>query len=282
MNEPLKLYSFLCLVFIFLLAVAGLVGGIFGEVIQVIAYAAPVTVGFFIAPRFRREREEIAGLVEPIKTHLGMTGRAWRLTLPLVFPTVAVVFLVSFLTSLLLGAIGAQSGAVLDGPLYLLIITKAILPAALEELLFRFLPLILLLPYGKRECVIISSVYFALFHCNLFSIPYALVAGVVFILIDIAAESVWPSFIIHLVNNLSSIVWMKYCTTDLAVSVYVWTLVGLALVSITFMLLMRRDYIEAVKDGLRKGGGIRTLIPYVVIIPTVFIAVINLITSIGG
>ncbi len=282
MSEPLKLYSFLCLVFIFLLAVAGFVGGIFGEVIQVLAYAVPVLVGFFIAPRFRREREQVAGLVEPLKTNLGMSRRAWRLTLPLVFPTVAVVFLISFLTSLLLGAFGGESSAVLEGPLYLLIIKKALLPAILEELLFRFLPLILLLPYGNRECVLISSVYFALAHCNLFSIPYALAAGFVFILVDIAAQSVWPSFILHLINNISSIIWMRYCVADLAVVIYVSVMVGLAVLGAAVIFVMRNDYIGALKDGLKRGEGIRSLIPYVVIIPTAFIAVANFILSIGG
>ena len=74
----------------------------------------------------------------------------------------------------------------------------------------------LLLPYSKRHTVIYSSLFFALIHCSFSQMPYAFIAGVIFMLVDVAFDSVWPSIILHFVNNSLSIVWMKYCSGTVA------------------------------------------------------------------
>ena len=91
-----------------------------------------------------------------------------------------------------------------------MLIIHALLPSFLEEMLFRYLPMKLIAPYSRRLCILLSSAYFALIHFNLFQIPYALLAGLVFITVDLWADSVLPSFILHLLNNVISVLWIKY------------------------------------------------------------------------
>lgn len=275
MKDAIRLYTVLILVFVLLLVAAGSIGGTVGQCVRMLAYIIPIAVGYFSAPRFRRERENVSGVVEEQRYYLGIGMRGVRLALPLIFPTVAVVFTVSAGTSALLGLIGAGQQVTLGGSLLDTIIMRAIVPAVMEELLFRYLPMLLLMPYGRRECVLISSLYFALVHCDLFSIPYALVAGLVFIVIDMATESVLPSVVLHLVNNLLSVLWMYWSADATLTVVYIAGIFALAAVGTVVIILRRKDYGAAVSSALARGEGVRTAAPFALIIPTLLVAVMS-------
>jgi membrane protease YdiL (CAAX protease family) len=108
-----------------------------------------------------------------------------------------------------------------SGDFTTLLFRNALIPAFLEELLFRYLPILLFAPHGKWRAVVLSSVLFALAHASVYQMPYALIAGVIFITADLIFDSIIPSLAFHLLNNAVSVIWMFYINTDTRITVFV-------------------------------------------------------------
>ena len=192
-------------------------------------------------------------------------------------PVILTIMLVSFLTALLLSLLGLSNPPIEQSSLVKMLLMHALVPAILEELLFRYVPMKLILPYSKRACIVISSVYFALIHCNLFSIPYALVAGVIFISLDIAFDSVLPSLILHFLNNAMSVVMIKYCNSTTSYLIYVGICVAFLAVSVPFILKFKAVYKEKFNELKNGNKNIDSgYYPLLLIIPTVLVALMNL------
>ena len=253
MNNAVKVYTFLAIAFILLCSVSGMLPAPFNLIFEITAYAVPVFVGYFASRKFKREREEIAGVAEAESTLIGIEPRRLSWIAPLVMPTLGLIFLISYLTSLLLGALGLVGSTVEDAPIAEMLLMHALVPSLLEEMLFRYLPMKLIAPYSRRLTVVISSAYFALIHMNLYQFPYAFIAGAIFILIDIWADSVLPSFILHLLNNTVSVLWIKYSASPLFATWFVVILVSLSLLSLVPIIIKRRDYLATLKFATDKG-----------------------------
>ncbi len=276
MNYAVKIYTFACLAFIVMLATSGSIGGITGEVVYYLSFLLPTLLCFFSAKKAKREREEISGVAEPPR-NLFLMGREGAIgTLFLLAPTILLVMLLSYITSIMLTLAGASDTAVPDAPLMLMLLEHALAPSLLEEMLFRYVPLILLSPYSKRWCVVISSVYFALIHCNLFQMPYALVAGAIFIMVDLAFDSVLPSLMLHLGNNIASIVFMKLCVTNEAMLVYFIVLGVACAISILGLVAYRTRVKAKLKLCLDRGESLSTRSPIALVVLSVGVAIINL------
>ena len=188
------------------------------------------------------------------------------------------VMLLSALTAIFLGLFGLEDTTAVEGSLPIALINYALLPAVLEELLFRYLPMRLTARYSPRMTVIISALFFALLHCDLFRMPYAFLAGVVFMMLDLACGSVLPSLIIHFLNNAMSVVSSLYFDTPLAMSVYIAVMAALAAASVIFIVLRRREYISFARHILAASeadGEVDASI-VAVIAPALVIAIINL------
>ena len=91
------------------------------------------------------------------------------------------------------------SGGVWDVLVYFVLI--AVLPAFLEEFLFRGAVLTLLRPYGDGFAVLMSAAFFALIHCNLEQAPAAFLTGLALGCSVIFSGSVWPAVLAHFINN---------------------------------------------------------------------------------
>ena len=85
------------------------------------------------------------------------------------------------------------------------IIGTAIVPAISEELLFRGLILVALLPYGKKTAILGSSIMFAIMHQNFGQIVYTFGMGIILALIVVKTQSIWGAIILHFLNNLFSV-----------------------------------------------------------------------------
>ena len=85
------------------------------------------------------------------------------------------------------------------------VIGTAIVPAVSEELLFRGLILVALLPYGKKTAIFGSAVMFAIMHQNFGQIIYTFGMGIVLAVIVVEMRSIWGAVILHFVNNLFSV-----------------------------------------------------------------------------
>lgn len=257
MKNAVKSYTFLTLVFIALYIAAGMLGGIAYEVVCAAAFAVPVALGYALSQRLKREREELAGVAEREPTLFGISAEGIGATFAMLAPFVAVVFLISYLTSLLLGALGFAGNTVADAPLHEMLLVHALVPAVLEEMMFRYLPMKLIAPYSRRWCVVLSALYFALIHMNLFQIPYALFAGVVFVVIDLAYESVLPSLILHFLNNAVSVLWIKWSADAGFALWYVIIMAALAMLSLIPLLLRRREYLSRLRYAFSEGEILR-------------------------
>lgn len=82
----------------------------------------------------------------------------------------------------------------------------AIVPALIEETVMRGVIMQPLRKYGDMFAILMSSLVFGLLHCNLAQIPFAFIAGIALGYIACVTESLWPSIILHAMNNTYSLV----------------------------------------------------------------------------
>ena len=159
-----------------------------------------------------------------------------------------------------------------------MLVSHALAPALLEEALFRYIPMKLLLPYSKRTCIVYSSLCFAFIHCSLAQMPYAFVAGIIFMIVDVALDSVWPSVILHFINNAASVIMMKYCNDTVSASIFLSVLLLLCAVSVFFIFKKKQNYKKMLKTALGKGqGGAVTYAPFALAAICLYIAVASII-----
>ncbi len=81
----------------------------------------------------------------------------------------------------------------------------AVLPAITEEILFRGMIMGSLLPYGKTQALIISSVLFGLAHVNPIQAIFAAVLGIIIGELYAQTGSIWWGSLIHFLNNAISV-----------------------------------------------------------------------------
>ena len=275
MKNAVKWITLLYILLILILSVAGSLSGWLSTAVEILAYAIPVSVGYVYSRRLRREREELAGVAEDENTLL--SARGMLNYVPLFVPTVALVFLAAWLTSLLLGVFGKTPSAIPNAPIVDMLVAHALVPAVLEELAFRYLPMKLLSPYSKRWCVILSAMFFALAHLSLFQIPYALLAGLIFIIIDLACDSVLPSLVLHFLNNAVSVLWIKWGGDSGFAVWFILAIALLAAISLVFIFFKKKTYIDALHRSLDVGEGIGdAYAPTVFAAATLMLAVFNL------
>ena len=86
----------------------------------------------------------------------------------------------------------------------------AILPAILEELLFRGVVRAEYSRYGAASAVILSSVLFGLLHFSPVRFPLYFFAGIILAMTASAANTIVPTVIIHVANNLFVLYFEKY------------------------------------------------------------------------
>lgn len=162
---------------------------------------------------------------------------------------------------------------------YLLnLFTIAILPAILEEMVFRGCVLRLFRPFGNWFAIIVSAIVFGLMHGNLRQIPFAIIVGMVLGWLYVITDNIWIPISVHFLNNATSVT-MEYLGFSLAENTVgtFYTLLILALAAIgigagLILILARRRYIRmsSVSTTLKVGEKYGTIFKA----PTFLIAVI--------
>ena len=89
--------------------------------------------------------------------------------------------------------------------LLLNLFSLAVLPAVLEELLFRGVVVGLLRPLGDRVALVISALTFALCHATLTQIPFAFMLSLMFGYIYIRTGNILLVMLLHFCNNAMSV-----------------------------------------------------------------------------
>ena len=251
MKNKISVLTISYVVFLVLLLSSAFFSGLVANVVYYLAFILPLVMAIRISKDSPCD----------LSNCLTINKQGIKHMMPLIFPTVLVVMLVSFATSLVLYALtGSTNSADVGDSFPLAIISFALIPAILEELLFRYLPMRLIAPYSRRGAVIISAFFFALIHHNFFTIPYAFIAGVIFMSIDIATNSIIPSVIIHFVNNAISVGIILFGDNPyFALSIY--AILGiLSLISIVIIVKRRSEYKKLLLHSFDKGEGVKITI----------------------
>lgn len=90
--------------------------------------------------------------------------------------------------------------------LFLYAFSAIVPPAIIEEFALRSVTMQPLRKYGDKFAIVMTALVFGLMHRNAVQGIFAFIAGVVFGYISIAANSVWPSVIVHALNNSFAVV----------------------------------------------------------------------------
>lgn len=117
---------------------------------------------------------------------------------------VGVCYAANALTLLLTGG-GQAASAVPEEPAALLAVRVCVLAPLAEEFVFRRLLLERLRPLGERFALAVTAVCFAVFHGSAGQLLYALAAGLVLGAAALRTGRLWPSILLHVVNNLTAL-----------------------------------------------------------------------------
>lgn len=267
MKYNIKLLTLAYLGFLVFNLVSGFFDGAVAELIFALAFAVPVCAVVVALSK----RSENFSLYE----YLGMGSDSATLLLALGAPTVAAVAGLSYLTATLIYVTTGQTNVINVGDSYFeALVSYAVLPAVLEEALFRYLPMKTLLKYSPRVCVLLSAVMFAAAHRSLFQLGYAFVAGAVFMIIDIGSGSVLPSLALHFINNLISLTVIFY-GGNIAVITALNVIICLLLVlSLAVFVWKRKTVVGKIKESFAGGEPMGfDPTPLFFIIPTVVLAI---------
>ena len=166
-----------------------------------------------------------------------------KLVLPLVMPSLFLIFAVSYITTLILSPFGIENPAPdVSGNLFSMIILHALLPSVLEEMLFRYIPQKLFWGKSTLFAAVLSSLLFAVAHGNPYQIPYAFQAGIVFYFANVISDSILPSVIMHFLNNLLSVFWLRYSHIRGFAIAYTVFLSVTFLISLLPIVIRRKSY----------------------------------------
>lgn len=196
MKRKLNILTISYLLFLILLFFSGAFVGILSELIYFLAFIIPFGICIY---KIRNEENEY-------KDCLSISRDDAMLFVPLIVPIISLTMIISFVTSYVIFTLTGKTNPIDLGDSYLIaLIQHALFPAIFEEALFRYLPMRMIAPHSPRCAIIVSSIFFALVHGNLFQIPYAFIGGVIFMSLNLATGSIIPSLVIHFLNNALSI-----------------------------------------------------------------------------
>lgn len=269
MKKELTLITLIDLIFLMLLSLSGLALGVISEIIYYTAFVIPSVMGIaYIKIRGGYDTGEFTIGVK-------LTRGAVCDLIPLIAPTVSLIFAISYVTSVVMESFGFNDGFQITEGIWAALIVHAVIPAVAEEILFRYVPLKLMLPFSSRWAVILSSLFFALIHANLFQIPYAFAAGIIFALVNILTGSIIPSILLHFANNAISVIYMTRVTPD-TLSLFYIILCCATAVSVVLIFIMRQRYRRVVAPLLSNKTAHFSLSPIALVALTLCIAVSNL------
>lgn len=129
----------------------------------------------------------------------------------------------------------------------LMVVSTAIVPAFIEEFVFRGILVGVLRKYGDAFAIITSAIMFGLMHRNITQIPFAFILGLLMAFVYCKTNSLISCIFIHFFNNfyavISQIVYSSNILSERMYSVvfaivcFVFFLIGF----ISFMYLIKKD-----------------------------------------
>ena len=139
-------------------------------------------------------------------------------------------------------------------------ISMAVVPAIIEEFAIRGVVMQPLRRYGDKFAIVASALIFSIMHGNMAQIPYTVIGGIYLGYLAVATGSIWPSIILHFINNMYSVIIMTVDTNFgetwsgmvsmgmLAVLVAVGVFGGVAFKSMNYKTTLEKG-VDTIKTG---------------------------------
>ncbi len=169
----------------------------------------------------------------------------------------------------------------------------AVLPALLEELVFRGYVLRALRPYGDWFAVAVSALLFGLMHGNIAQIPFALIVGVALGWLYVMTDNIWIPVAVHFINNGFSFL-LQYCTIGMdetklgminAFAIFALIAIGALSLAVLFArrsaLLRRLPRKSSLSVGARTGALLSSPLFLICIAVFVLLTVVSVLGSMG-
>ncbi len=224
-----------------------------------------------------------------------VSGRVWLTVLP---GGLALAVLANLVTGWLLSwmtALGIPEPQLPDtvlptaSGLLLSVLATAVLPALIEELIFRGYILQMLRRHGDGIAIVFSAALFGFFHGNIRQIPFAFILGLVLGYAVVQTDSIWPAVALHFGNNLMSVLitFFRKCFPDYGVPISTLTLLAVTALGAIALTVWRRQPTWAVPVGngvslLRPRERVRQLVFAPVMVAALVMMVVEVAESIGS
>lgn len=174
--------------------------------------------------------------------------------LSVLFIGISVILTMAYVNSMLFPSATEVNETLFDTDLktpykvVLMFLSTAVVPAFVEELMFRGMIYSNLRPYGKGAAIVISALLFGLMHQNAGQLLYATAAGVVLAVVYEMTHSFWCCVLLHFFNNFLAIieqVWLQQFSVEKASLLCTVTEVSIFFVGLVFaavwLLLKQKD-----------------------------------------
>ena len=210
----------------------------------------------------------------------------------LFFMSYAILYVVNFLTTILLMIIAAIKGSEIMNPIANVVGTSnwiwslifaGILSPIVEEMLFRGIMLNKIRMYGAKVAIITTAILFGLFHANFSQFFYAVALGLVFAYVTLKTGTIKYSIILHIAVNMVGSVIMPAIVGD-GSNIQLVGLVGIILIIVSIigvvLLLKNRKkiYLSEGEIILDKSSEFKTIWVNVGMILYVVISLVSMIS----
>ena len=175
------------------------------ELSSALGYAAA-----FILPVVFFRLLSVGSHYEPLRARFSLPRHFWAyllvaLAVNTVFAIINAYLVEPFHYSAFMESI--ESTPTTNYEIVLALLTTAVVPAFVEELLFRGVILNNLMPYGRDTAVVLSALCFGLMHQNAGQFLYTTVAGLALGYVFVVSGNIWAGVLIHFINNATSVLW---------------------------------------------------------------------------
>lgn len=191
----------------------------------------------------------------------------------LFFMSYAILYVVNFLTTLLMMLIGSIKGSEIINPIANVVgasnwiwslIFAGILSPIVEEMLFRGIMLNKIRMYGDKVAIVTTAVLFGLFHANFSQFFYAVGLGVIFAYVTLKTGTIKYSIILHIAINIVGSVIMPAIVGDGSNIVLIgaagFILIAITIIGIVLLITNRKNiHLSEGEIKLEKGRVTKTI-----------------------
>ena len=179
---------------------------VFSEILYMLAYIFGFVIPTLILRKLLRSKEKCVPIMKK-----GVSALTPLLIVAAIAINFAAAYMNSYLITLILPFQEMDISLFAEGAdeayeIVLFLISTAVIPALVEELLFRGVILSNLMPFGRDTAILGSAFLFGLMHGNILQFLYMTLMGVVLGYVYVKTESIWCCVLIHFFNNALSVV----------------------------------------------------------------------------